>query len=213
MLILFKSVKFFKGEIMVDFNSSKTRLNLARAFAGECQDGAKYQFLAKTALMEGYKHLQMLMKTHAKNEMAHAKRFYDLIVEYGGNQKNIEFTGGYAFSKGTLLECIENTIEVEKSQSDIVYPEFSKTAEEEGYPEIAKAFTFAGTVENCHMLLLEQVYEKLKSGKLYKEPEETKWKCSNCGFEHTSKMCWEECPSCLMGQGYVEIQIDMNSGD
>ena len=109
---------------MVDFNSSKTRLNLARAFAGECQDGAKYQFLAKTALMEGYKHLQMLMKTHAKNEMAHAKRFYDLIVEYGGNQTNIEFTGGYAFSKGTLLECIKNTIEVEKSQSDIVYPEF-----------------------------------------------------------------------------------------
>ena len=34
---------------MVDFNSSKTRINLARAFAGECQDGAKYQFLTSNA--------------------------------------------------------------------------------------------------------------------------------------------------------------------
>lgn len=199
---------------MVEFGSSKTRLNLARAFAGECQDGAKYQFLAKMAMEEGYKHLQMLMKTHAKNEMAHAKRFFDLILEYGGdNQTNIDITAGYSFAAGDLMETIKHKIEVEKSQSDVVYPDFADTAEEEGYPEVAKAFRFASTVENCHMLLLEQVYEQLKTGKMYKKPEETKWKCSNCGFEHTSKACWEICPSCLEPQGYAEIQIDMNSGD
>lgn len=199
---------------MVDFNSSKTRLNLARAFAGECQDGAKYQFLAKLAMDEGYKHMQMLFKTHAKNEMAHAKRFYDLLCQNSNTEhKNIEFTGGYSFSQGTLLECIKDTIDVETSQSDVVYPEFAKTAEEEGFPEIAKAFTFAGTVENCHKLLLEQVYEKLKSGKLYKSPDPVKWKCSNCGFEHTDKECWVICPSCGAPQGFAEIQIDMDSGD
>ena len=199
---------------MVDFNSSKTRLNLARAFAGECQDGAKYQFLAKLALDEGYYHLQMLLKTHAKNEMAHAKRFYDLLCQNSSTEhKNIEFTGGYSFSQGTLVESIKDTIAVETSQSDVVYPEFAETAEEEGYPEIAKAFTFAGTVENCHKLLLEQVLEKLESGKLYKSSDAVKWKCNNCGFEHTSKECWTTCPSCNMPQGYAEIQIDMNSGD
>jgi len=198
---------------MVDFNSSKTRLNLARAFAGECQDGAKYQFLAKQALNEGYYHLQMLLKTHAKNEMAHAKRFYDLIIENGGSQKNIDISGGYSFTQGDLLTAIEDTMAVEDSQSMVVYPEFEKIAEEEGYPEIAKAFALAGTVENCHKLLLKQVYDKLKNGKLYKSTDPVKWKCSNCGFEHTEKVCWEECPSCLMEQGYAEIQIDMNSGD
>jgi len=195
---------------MIEFESSQTRQNLARAFAGECQDGAKYQFLAKKALEEGYYHLQMLMKIHAKNEMAHAKRFYDLINKYSKEKKqNIEITGGYKFSEGTLLECIENTMDVEKGQSDVVYPDFARIAEEEGYEEVAKAFTFAGTVENCHMLLLEQVYDKMKNNKLYKSPNPVKWKCSSCGFEHTDKSCWEECPSCLAPQGYAEIQIDM----
>jgi rubrerythrin len=198
---------------MVDFNSSQTRLNLARAFAGECQDGAKYQFLAKQALNEGYYHLQMLLKTHAKNEMAHAKRFYDLIIDHGGSNHNIDISGGYSFTKGDLLTSIKDTISVEDSQSMVVYPEFAKIAEEEGFDEVSKAFAFAGSVENCHKLLLTQVYEKLKSGKLYKSPNPVKWKCSNCGFEHTDKSCWEECPSCLMEQGYAEIQIDMNSGD
>ena len=163
---------------MTDFENSRTRLNLARAFAGECQDGAKYQFLAKMALDEGYYYLQMLLKTHAKNEMAHAKKFYDLMGEYGNNDTlgNVDLSGGYAYKRGNLIESIKATIDVENSQSNVVYPEFSRIAEEEGFPDIAKAFAFAGTVENCHKLLLEQVLEKLENGKLYKSPNAVKWK-------------------------------------
>ena len=198
----------------VDFDSSQTKKNLGRAFAGECQDGAKYQFLAKTALSEGYDYMQLIFKTHAKNEMAHAKRFYDLITENSESPtENMEICGGYSFTSGTLLECIEHTMNVEASQSDVVYPEFARIAGEEGYHEIEKAFLFAGTVENCHRLMLEQLYDKLKKGKLYKSATPVKWKCSGCGFEHTSKEAWDICPSCLSPQGFVEIQIDMNSGD
>lgn len=199
---------------MTDFKNSRTRINLARAFAGECQDGAKYQFLAKLALEEGYYYLQMILKTHAKNEMAHAKRFFDLLGKYSKEKLgNIDISGGYSYARGDLLESIRNTIDVETSQSDVVYPEFASIAQDEGYEDIAKAFLFAGTVENCHKLMLEQLYEKLKGGKLYKSPKPIKWKCNNCGFEHTSKECWDTCPSCEMEQGYAEIPIDMNSGD
>lgn len=196
----------------MNFDESKTKSNLARAFAGECQDGAKYQFLAKLAQDEGYFYIQTIFKTHAKNEMAHAKRFYDLLTE-NTKQKNVEVCGGYSFSKGSLLECMKDTIDVENSQSDVVYPDFAKDAKSEGYPEIEKAFLFAGTVENCHKLMLEQLCNKLENGTLYTSDEETKWKCSNCGFEHTDKKAWDICPSCGATQGYVEIQIDMNSGD
>jgi rubrerythrin len=198
----------------MNFKESRTRLNLARAFAGECQDGARYQFLAKQALNEGYYHLQMLLKTHAKNEMAHAKRFYDLLIDHSEEkQTNIDLSGGYPFTKGDLLESIKDTINTENSQSENIYPEFASIAEDEGFDEVAKAFRFVASVENCHKLLLKQVYEKLKNGTLYKSPKPVKWKCTNCGFEHTAEECWKECPSCLMGQGYAEIQIDMNSGD
>lgn len=199
---------------MTNFETSRTRLNLAKAFAGECQDGAKYQWLAKTALQEGYYYLQMILKTHAKNEMAHAKKFFDLIGQYSSDDlTNIDLSGGYSFSRGNLIEGIRSTIDVENSQSSVVYPEFAQIAEEEGYPDIAKAFLFAGTVENCHKLMLQQILEKLENGKLYKSPEPIKWKCNNCGFEHTSKACWDTCPSCDMEQGYAEIPINMNSGD
>lgn len=198
---------------MENFDNSKTKENLARAFAGECMDGAKYQWLALKAEEEGYAYMKSIFKTHAKNEMAHAKRFYDLLNENSSTIGNVEICGGYAFFDGDLLESIKNTIGVEDSQQSVVYPEFAKVAKQEGYPEIEKAFLFAGSVENCHKLMLEQIYTKLKSNKLYKSPTAVKWKCSFCGFEHTSKSAWEVCPSCLMEQGYVEIQIDMNSGD
>ena len=123
-------------------------------------------------------------------------------------QKNIDLTGGYPFSTGTLIECIKDTIDTEMSQSDNVYPEFAKVAKNEGFKDIEKAFLFAGSVENCHKLMLEQIYNKLKNNKLYKSPNAVKWKCSNCGFEHTSKIAWDMCPSCDMPQGYVQIQID-----
>ena len=199
---------------MENFDNSKTKQNLARAFAGECQDGARYQFLAKMAMEEGYPYLQSIFKTHAKNEMAHAKRFFDLLNEHCSvKQKNIELTGGYPFANGTLLECIHDTMDTEKGQSDNVYPEFASVAKDEGYPDIEKAFLFAGSVENCHMLMLEQIYDKLKNNKLYKIPTPVKWKCSNCGFEHTDTEAWEMCPSCDLPQGYVEVQINMNSGN
>jgi len=195
---------------MVDFDKSKTKENLARAFAGECQDGARYQFMAKLAMKEGYPYLQSIFKTHAKNEMAHAQRFFDLIVENSKvKQKNIEIHGGYPFTNGDLLSSIKDAMGVEESQSGNVYPEFASTAKEEGYPEIEKAFLFAGSVENCHKLMLEQLYEKLKDGTLYEEADDVKWKCSNCGFEHTDKIAWEICPSCDMPQGYVEVHINM----
>ena len=199
---------------MENFDNSRTKQNLARAFAGECQDGARYQFLAQMAMDEGYAYLQSIFKTHAKNEMAHAKKFFNLLADNcSEKQKNIDITGGYPFTKGTLLESIKDTIDTEGSQSDVVYPDFARVAKDEGYPDIAKAFLFAGSVENCHKLMLEQIYTKLKSGKLYKSPTPVKWKCSNCGFEHTNKSAWDICPSCDLPQGYVEVQIDMNSGD
>lgn len=195
---------------MEDFDISRTKQNLARAFAGECQDGARYQFLAKLALDEGYAYMQSIFKTHAKNEMAHAKKFFDLLADNcSTKQHNIEITGGYPFTRGTLLESMRDTMDTEGSQSDIVYPDFAKVAEDEGYDDIAKAFRFAGSVENCHKLMLEQLCDKLENGTLYKSTEAVKWKCSNCGFEHTAKSAWDICPSCDMPQGYVEIQIDM----
>ena len=89
----------------MDFQESKTKENLARSFAAECQEGARYQFMAKMAQQEGYQYMSMLIRTLAHNEMAHAQQFFNKIVELGGNQtQNIDISAGYPFrSKNGLL--------------------------------------------------------------------------------------------------------------
>lgn len=191
------------------FNESETLKNLARAFAGEVQDGARYQFLGQMAQQEGYNYLQTLCKTLAKNEMAHAKALYSLITDNNTSSiKNIEICAGYPFKCGTLLDELKNSIENEKSEAENIYLLFAEIADNEGFVEAGKLLRKIASVENCHMLLLTQLYKKLKSDKLYKSNCKTKWKCSNCGFEHTDKQAWSICPLCSMPQGYVEISID-----
>ena len=62
--------------------------------------------------------------------------------------------------------------------------------------EVAKIFHHVLQVENCHHLLLEELYTKMKSNKLYKMAEINKWKCSYCGVEIEQKEAPKNCPLC-----------------
>ncbi len=194
---------------IVEFEKSETKVNLARSFAGECQDGARYQFIAQQAQQEGYFNIQTLLKTFAKNEMAHAKTFFDLINQYcTKKQQNIQITGGYPFECGNLAQNLKDSLETELSQSENVYPSFAKVAMDEGYPEIAKKFEYVASVEECHHNMLTELLTKFKSNKLYKSAEPKTYKCSNCGFMRVSKTGWEVCPNCSMPKGYIQIDLE-----
>lgn len=196
----------------VDFEKSKTKVNLARSFSAECMEGAKYQFMAKQALTEDYAFIQTTLKTLAKHEMAHAKVLWDLLQENCKKlETNIDMTYGYPFECGELCENFKFHSKNELQLAEHIYPAFAVVAEDEGYPEIAHAFNLIATVENCHSALLKQIGDKLKSGKLYKTSKKIKWKCSQCGFEHTDKQAWQMCPLCKFNQGYVEIPLDMGN--
>ena len=71
---------------MVEFQQSKTKENLARSFASECQEGARYQFMAKLALQEGYSYMSALIRTIAHNEMAHAQQFFNKLNELANHE-------------------------------------------------------------------------------------------------------------------------------
>lgn len=193
----------------VDFLQSKTRTNLARAFSGECQDGARYQFMAKQAEEQGYQYIKTILKTIAKNEMAHAERFFNLIGQSTDTkQENIDITAGYPFVCGDLNCTLKDSIDTELSQSKNIYPQFAKIAKDEGFPEIAEAFTCASIVEEKHAKQLTEILTKLKSNNLYKSSTSTKWTCSNCGYYKTAKTAWSKCPSCLSPQGFVMINLE-----
>lgn len=193
---------------MTDFNQSQTKINLARAFAGECQAGARYQFIAQKAMTEDKKNIQMLFKNLAKNEMAHAKRFWVLIAKHGGKpQENIEIKAGYPFEDGELLELIKFAANNEKSESTSIYPSFSKIAEDEGFKDVAQAFKLVAMVENDHFMTIDELYNKLKAEALYKCVGPQQWKCSQCGYVETKKEAFKTCPLCLATQNYIDLSF------
>ncbi len=192
----------------MDFSQSQTIKNLARAFAGECQAGARYQFLAQSAVDEGMYDIQKLAKTVAKEEMAHAKIYWDLIAKHsGGHNENIEVCGGYPFKTGSLEDQLKFARDAEKSENTSVYPAFAKIAEDEGFMDIADTFKKVAVVENCHYLLFDQLYNMYTTKTLYKQDKERKWKCSQCGYEAEGTTPWKTCPLCDKPQGYVQLPV------
>ena len=199
----------------MNFNESQTIKNLARAYASECIDGARYQFMAKDAKAKGYGFIHDTLKMLAKNEMAHAIVFYDLILCEGKRNcecedrgyQNIDVCAGLPFTNYVLPEALRITSEIEHKESVEIYKEFERTAMEEGFKEVANAFHHTIQVENCHHMLLSELYEKMKNKELYKMPEINKWKCSVCGVELELKEAPKTCPLCGYEQGYFQVPL------
>lgn len=191
----------------MDFNESVTKTNLARSFAAECQAGARYQFMSKMALKDNQKFLSDTMKTLAKNEMAHAKLFYDYIIEKGYS-KNIAIEAGYPFESSELKTSLLGEAMIELSEAKNIYPSFAKIAQDEGFTEIAKSFEMVARVEETHHKMLNYLGNLYKSHTMYKRNKPTKWKCSNCGFVEIAKESYKVCPLCHLEQGYVIINLE-----
>ena len=192
----------------MNFDESQTKLNLARSFAGECMDGARYQIIAQKAMQEGKQNIQSFFKSIAKNEMSHAKTFWNLIASNTSvPQHNIEIKAGYPFADGKLKDMIKYATNTEKSESTSIYPSFAKIAEDEGFKDIAQKFKLVAMAESEHFLQIDSLYNKLKSGDLYLTPTPYDWKCDNCGYTQNSKEAFETCPLCEMPRDNINLSI------
>lgn len=118
----------------MDFNSSETKANLARAFVSECVDGARYQFMAKDAKTKGLGFLSNQFKMLAKNEMAHATVFYNFILQGGKmgtgcedcGTENIEICASLPFMNYVLPKSMELVANMEKHESTVLYKTLRK---------------------------------------------------------------------------------------
>ncbi len=193
----------------MSFNESVTKTNLARSFAAECQAGARYQFMSKMALQDQQKFVSDTMKTLAKNEMAHAKVFYDLILQLsGGSVRNIAIEAGYPFDEPQLGVSLLEESKIEEAEANNIYPSFARIAKDEGFMEVAKAFEMVANVEATHHEILKYLAGLYKARRMYKRNVPTEWKCSNCGYVEIGKESYKTCPLCKLPQGYVIVDFE-----
>ena len=198
----------------MDFKNSETLKNLTRSFAAECQDGAKYQYLADMATQQKLSQISTVLKQLATNEMAHGKVFYDYIsTQCPGGVDMVEIKATYPMQNGKLDEMLKIKAENEQRQADKIYPDFARIAKKEGFDDIAEKYLAIAKIEACHAEVLNELYQILSNNSMYNKEENVIWKCMNCGHEAKSKKAWKKCPICSMDQGYVKITLCGSSND
>jgi len=166
---------------------SKTIENLKEAFAGESMARNKYTFFAKAARKEGYHYIANLFEETAINEMRHANDHFKLL-------------GGIGDTAANLKEAIDG----EDYETVSMYPEFAKTAKQEGNMEAAIKFEMIGKVEAEHRERYKKLLARVESGTVFKRDQPITWKCTLCGYLHEGTEPPTKCPSCEHPKEYYE---------
>lgn len=191
----------------MQFDQTLTYKNLARSFAGESQAGMRYQLIARAANQQGYIELANVIKTIAKNETVHARRFFEELTKRGEKLDNIDPDAGYPFHTGNLQECLRLAAEDEQSEHERIYPAFAMDADKEGFKDVAALFRLVANVEKRHKQVFNYLHEAFKSGNLYKNGSPVLYICGECGYMHTATEAWDVCPLCKSSQGEVYLHI------
>jgi rubrerythrin len=188
--------------MMNSLKGSKTEQNLLKAFAGESQARMRYDYFAKQAKKEGLEQIASLFEETSLNEKEHAKRFFKFLE--GGM---VEITASYpAGIIGTTLENLKAAAEGENEEWTLLYPEFARIAEEEGFKEVAVAFKMIAKVEMAHEARYMKLHKNLEEGRVFEKGDKIVWKCRNCGYLHEGSKAPKTCPACLHPQSYFEIK-------
>ncbi len=186
---------------MDNLKGTRTEQNLLKAFAGESQARMRYDYFAKQARKEGLEQVAAIFEETAINERQHAKRFFNFLE--GGM---VEITASYpAGTVSSTLDNLQAAAEGENEEWTDLYPEFARIAEEEGFKDVAKAFTLIAKVEKEHEKRYRTLYSNLEEGKVFKRGEKVIWKCRKCGFIHEGTVAPKKCPACMHDQAYFEI--------
>ncbi len=185
---------------MKSLKGTKTEKNLLKSFAGESQARNRYTYFAKQAKKEGYEKVKIIFEETANQEKEHAKRMFKFLE--GGD---LEITVTYPAGKiGTTSENLEASVIGEHEEYSILYPEFAKIADEEGFPEIATMYRNIANAEKHHKERYDELLQLIKNNKMFKSEGKTMWRCLNCGYIHEGEQPPEKCPACLHPQAYFE---------
>ena len=189
----------------------KTIQNLTKAFVGESQARNRYTFYAKVAMKEGYEQIGALFMETAEQEKTHAKRLFEHITDLNKKGENVEAIKVEAEAPviyGTTIENLKTAIAGEHHETAEMYPEFAKTAEEEGLTDIANRLKAIGRAEAHHKERYQKLLKELEAGTIFKKNQEVEWMCRECGYVHTGITPPAKCPSCDHPPAFYQIKCE-----
>ncbi|MDR1944364.1 MAG: rubrerythrin family protein [Synergistaceae bacterium] len=187
---------------MKSVKGSRTEKNLMAAFAGESQARNRYDFFAGKARKEGYRQIEAVFQETAQQEKEHAQRLFRFMD--GGE---IEITSSFpAGPESDTLSNLKAAASGENHEYTSMYPDFARTAEQEGFPEIASCMRAIASAEKFHEERFLGFAANIESGTVFKKGEKIFWRCRNCGFVIELDEAPKECPACAHPRDYFEVR-------
>jgi rubrerythrin len=186
---------------MASLKGTQTEKNILTAFSGESQARNRYTYFASQAKKEGFEQIAYIFDETANQEKEHAKRLFKFLE--GGE---VTFTA--AFPAGVIGSTVDNLKEAaggEHHEYTVMYPEFAKTAQAEGFTEIAEVMMNIAIAEKQHEKRYLGLMANIKNGKVFNKDSEITWRCRNCGYIHTGKEAVDKCPACDHPQAHFEV--------
>ena len=188
--------------MQTNFNESRTKINLMRAFAGESQSRMRYYLAALTAQKQYLVGLERMFRFTADQEEHHAQVFYDLMKDAAGEEIEImaDFPADVYDDLQQLLDASANS---ENKEFSDIYPDFARIAAEEGFTDIGDKFRMIAKIEDTHKHRFEYYADLMRSDKLFRsEDTDERWMCLNCGHIHIGSEPPQNCPVCGVQQGF-----------
>ena len=173
------------------YEGTQPEKNLETAFAGESQARNKYTYFASVAKKEGYEQMAALFLKTADNEKEHAKMWFKELNGLGDTADN-------------LLSAAEG----ENYEWTDMYDGFAKTAEAEGFPELAAKFRMVAAIEKHHEERYRALLHNLETAQVFEKSEVKVWECRNCGHIVVGIKTPEVCPVCAHPQAYFEVNSE-----
>ncbi len=167
---------------------TQTEKNLLTSFAGESQARNKYTYFASKAKKEGYEQISAMFLKTADNEKEHAKMWLKELNGIGDTKDNLT-----AAAEGENYEWTD------------MYEEFAKTAEEEGFTELAEKFRLVAAIEKHHEERYRALLNNIETASVFEKSEVKVWECRNCGHIVVGTKAPEVCPACSHPQSYFEV--------
>ena len=173
------------------YAGTQTEKNLQAAFAGESEARNKYTYFASVAKKEGFEQISSLFLRTADNEKEHAKMWFKELEGISDTAHNL-----VAAAEGENYEWTD------------MYAGFAKTAEEEGFLELAAKFRLVADIEKQHEDRYRALLHNVEAKEVFAKSSVKVWECRNCGHIVVGTEAPEVCPVCDHPQSYFEIHAE-----
>ncbi len=173
------------------YAGTQTEKNLEAAFAGESQARNKYSYFASRAKKDGYEQIAALFEATANNEKEHAKMWFKELEGIGDTAQNLADAAA-----GENYEWTD------------MYEGFAKTAEQEGFTELAGKFRLVAAIEKRHEERYRALLKNIETKQVFEKSEVKVWECRNCGHIIVGTKAPEICPTCAHPQSYFEVHAE-----